>query len=146
LTAVFVDNKRYELQDCIYTLESLLGRGTNVWIVTRDDKSFVLKDSWVLRDLVESEVTHLKAMVGHDKIKLLVPTFVGGGDVKINGSSDSTANYRGPGLIGRPHNQRVHRRTVTGPVGIPLTRFRSKKEFVNALMHITQVHCKAAVG
>ncbi|KAF8810990.1 hypothetical protein BYT27DRAFT_7019859, partial [Phlegmacium glaucopus] len=118
----------------------LLGRGTNVWIVTRDDKSFVLKDSWVLEDLVESENTHLQAMVGHDKIKSLVPTFVGGGDVKINKITDSTASYCGSGLIRRPHNQPVHRRIVTGPVGIPLTAFRSKKEFVNVLIGVVSAH------
>jgi hypothetical protein len=136
LVAINIDNKRYELEDRIYTVESLLGRGTNVWLVTREGKHFILKDSWVLEDLVESEIVHLQAMKQHDKIKSLVPTFVDGGDVKINGIADSTANYRGQGLFGRFHNQRIHRRMVTGPVGKPLTTFRSKKEFVNALIGV----------
>ena len=141
LVAISIDEKRYELGDRIYTVESLLGRGTNVWIVTREDKRFILKDSWVLENLVESEIDHLQAMIKHDEIKSLVPTFVGGGDVKINGITDSTANYRGQGLIGRQHNQRVHRRVVTGPVGIPLTMFQSKKEFVNALISVVSSRC-----
>lgn len=79
-----------------------------------------MKDSWVLRNRVESEVAHLQAMLGHEDIKSLVPTFICGGDVQINGITDSTAHHRGSGLLGRPRNQRVHRRIVTGPVGIPL--------------------------
>jgi hypothetical protein len=141
LVAINIDNKRYELEDCLYAVESLLGRGMNVWIVTREDKHFVLKDSWVLEDLVESEIVHLRAMMEHDRIKSLVPTFVGGGDVKIHGITDSTANYRGQGLIGRRNYQRVHRRIVTGPVGTPLTTFRSKKEFVNGLIGVVSGRC-----
>ena len=141
LVAINMGNKCYELGDHIYVVESLLGRGTNVWIVTREDKQFILKDSWVLGDLVESEIVHLQAMKEHSKIKSRVPIFMDGGDVEINGITDSTANYRGQGLIRYHHNQRVHRRIVTGPVGIPLTRFRSKKEFVNALMDVVSSKC-----
>jgi hypothetical protein len=141
LVTVDIDGNRYELKDRIYTVESLLGRGTNVWIVTREDKQFILKDSWVLENLVESEIVHLRAMMKHNEIKSLVPTFVDGGDIKINGTTDSTATYRGHGLIGRHHNQRVHRRIVTGPVGIPLTMFQSKKEFVNALIGVVSGRC-----
>ena len=41
LVAINMDNKRYELGDRIYAVDSLLGRGTNVWIVTRGDKQFI---------------------------------------------------------------------------------------------------------
>jgi hypothetical protein len=141
LVAINIDNKRYELGDRIYAVESLLGRGTNVWIVMLEDKQFILKDSWVLGDIVESEIVHLQSMIEHSEIKSRVPTFMAGGDVKINGTIDSTANYRGHGLIGYHRNQRVHRRIVTGPVGTPLTRFRTKKEFVNALMSVVSGKC-----
>jgi hypothetical protein len=141
LVAINIDNKRYELRDRIYAVESLLGRGTNVWIVTSEDNEFILKDSGVLGDLVESEIVHLQAMIEHSEIKSRVSTFVDGGDVKIKGTIDSTANYRGEGLVGFHHNQRVHRRIVTGPVGTPLTRFRSKKEFVRALMDVVSGKC-----
>jgi hypothetical protein len=140
LVVINIDNKCYELGDRIYAVESLLGRGTNVWTVTRGNKKFILKDSWVLSDLVESEIVYLQAMLEHSEIKSHVPTFVDGGDVKINRIIDSTANYRGQGLVGYHHNQRVHRRIVTGPVGTPLTTFRTKKEFVNALMGV--ISCK----
>jgi len=79
-------------------------------------------------------------MMGHDTIKSLVPTFVDGGDVMIHGITDSTASYRGQGLIGPRNYQRVHRRIVTGPVGTPLTTFRSKKEFVNGLIGVVSAH------
>jgi Fungal protein kinase len=141
LIAINIDNNRYELGDRIYAVESLLGRGTNVWVVTREDKQFILKDSWVLGDLVESEIVHLRAMIEHSEIESRVPTFADGGDVKINGITDSTANYRGHGLVGYHHNQRVHRRIVTGPVGTPLTTFRSKKEFVSALIDVVSGRC-----
>jgi hypothetical protein len=133
LLAINVDGKLYHLSDRIYTLESLLGRGTNVWVVTRGGKRFVLKDSWIQLDRVESEVTHLQSMLGHSEIESMVPTFVAGGDVRINGIVDSTATYRGGGLLGRAHNQRVHRRVITTPVGAPLTSFQSKKEFIKVL-------------
>ena len=136
LIAVNVDGRRYEIKDHIYTLESFLGRGTRVWIVARGGKQFVLKDSWVQADRVESEVAHLKSMSGHDEIETLVPTFIGGGDVIINGVRDSTANYRGFGLVGRLNNQRVHCRILTGTIGVPLTSFRSKKEFINGLLTV----------
>jgi hypothetical protein len=141
LVAVNVNDQRYELEERIYTVESLVGRGTNVWVVSRTNQSFVLKDSWVLENLVESEIVHLQAMMGHDEINLLVPTFIAGGDVEINGITDSTANYRGSGLLGRPRNQRIHRRVVTGPVGTPLTRFRTKKEFINAMIGAVTGKC-----
>ncbi|KAF8220873.1 hypothetical protein L208DRAFT_1213973, partial [Tricholoma matsutake] len=59
---VIVDDKHFELKEHIYTVESLVGRGTNVWVVSQNDQSFVLKDSWVLENLVESEIAHLQAM------------------------------------------------------------------------------------
>jgi hypothetical protein len=95
-----------------------------------------LKDSWVLERLVESEINHLKAMVGHPQIKSLVPTFEVWGDIKIGGITDSTVNYHGSGLLGRPGNQRIHRRSIISPVGRPLTSFQSKKEFVRALIEV----------
>jgi hypothetical protein len=139
--AVNVDDQHYELEECIYMVESLVGRGTNVWVVSQNNQSFVLKDSWVLENLIESEIAHLHAMLGHDKISLLVPTFIAGGDVEINGITDSTANYHGSDLLGRPCNQRIHRRVVTGPVGMPLTRFRTKKEFINVMIGVVTGKC-----
>ena len=136
LTAVFVENSRYELGDRIYSVESLLGRGTNVWIVTRDDKSYILKDFWMLERLVESETNHLKAMVGHPQLESLIPTYEAGGDIKFDGITDSTVNYRGSDLLGRPGNRRVHQRSVISPIGKPLTSFQSKKEFVRALIDV----------
>ena len=136
LVAVNVEDSRYELVDHIYTFKGLRGRGTNVWIVTRNGERYVLKDSWVPERYVESEIDHLKAMLGHPQLESLVPTFVAGGEIKINGITDSTTNYRGSGLIGRPGNQHTHRRSVVSSVGKPLTSFRSKKEFVKAVIDV----------
>lgn len=136
LTKIHVDGVSYEIVRRIYTLESLLGRGTKVWIVERDGVEYVLKDSWIQGDRVESEVDHLRLMLGHDKIKLKVPTFIAGGDVMIDGVKDSTTIYRGSGLLGRLGNQRIHRRILSTPIGEPLTSFRSKKEFIMAMVTV----------
>jgi len=79
-------------------------------------------------------------MLGHDKIKLKVPTFIAGGDVMIDGVIDSTSIYRGSGLLGRPHNQRTHRRILTTPIGEPLTNFRSKTEFIMSMITVVLAH------
>ena len=136
LTAVNVDGVHYELVRRIYILESLLGRGTKVWVVKHDGVEYVLKDSWIQADRVESEASHLRLMLGHDTIKSKVPTFIGGGDVMIDGVTDSTSIYRGSGLLGRLGNQRIHRRIVTTPIGEPLTSFQSKKEFIMAMITV----------
>ena len=54
----------------------------------------------MLERLVESETNHLKAMVGHPQLELLVLTFEVGGDIKFDGITDSMANYRGSDLLG----------------------------------------------
>ena len=92
----------------------------------------------MLRNRVESEVAHLQAMLGHEDIKSLVPTFICGGDVQINGITDSTAHHRGSGLLGRPRNQRVHRRIITPRWNT--IRFRTK-EFINAIISVVTGKC-----
>jgi hypothetical protein len=137
LIAVMVDNRRFDLTERIYTLGNMVGRGTKVWIVTSNNELYVMKDSWIQSSRCTSEVSHLRAMVGHDKIKGFVPAIVCGSDVEIDGVVDSTASYRS-NSIGRVNRRRTHRRIVTSPVGDAITNFRSKKEFISAMMDITR--------
>lgn len=78
LTTVHVDGVPYKIVRSIYALESLLGHGTKVWDVERGSVEYVLKDSWIQADRVESKTNHLRLMLGYDMIKLKVPTFIGG--------------------------------------------------------------------
>jgi Fungal protein kinase len=137
LTAVKVDDRHFEIHQRLYTLENMLGRGTKVWVVSSNNARYILKDSWVQKNHGSSEVTHLKAMLGHKSIQGLVPTIICGGDVRIDGRNDWTGSYRG-NVLGRPRGRRIHRRIVTTPIGEPITTFRSKKEFISALMDIVQ--------
>jgi hypothetical protein len=136
--AINHQDRRFEIVQCIYALESLVGRATQVWVVTSDGEQYIMKDSWVQEDCVDSEVEHLRKMLSHDKIKGCVPTLVCGGDVYINGAKDSTSRYRT--AFTPRHTFRVHRRLVTTPVGKPITSFRSKKEFIRVITSI--IHSK----
>jgi hypothetical protein len=135
LTAVMVDDRRFQLLQRIYTLDNMLGRGTKVWIVASNNEKFALKDSWVSTRNGTSEVDFLKAILGHHKLKNFVPTIVCGGDVKIDNERDWTGCYR-TNVLGRVHGRRIHRRSVTTPVGEVITNFRSKKELVSVLMDV----------
>jgi hypothetical protein len=64
------------------------------------------------------------------------PRFIVGEEI-----GDSTKARRGR-LTDTPPD-RVHRRVVTGPVGDPLTSFRSREEFVQVLLDC--VKCKSGV-
>ena len=133
--AITVDNRRFDVVDRIHALESLLGRGTQVWVVKENGSQFILKDSWVLVERVESEVNFLQMMTSHGELKDRVPLFVCGGDIQIAGVQDCTNRCRGD-QIGRPDCNRVHRRIVMSPVGENILSFRSKQEFIDVIMSI----------
>jgi hypothetical protein len=77
-----------------------------------------------------------KTLEGH------VPMLVCGGDVKVKGVQDCTGRYR-VDLAGYPYSQRVHRRIVTSTIGDSITKFQSKKEFLNVMITLIQSkpHC-----
>ena len=62
-----------------------------------------------------------------------VPTLLCGGDVIVNGRGDSTRHYRSA-----RSSHRIHRRTVTSPVGESIISFKSKKEFIQALITVIE--------
>jgi hypothetical protein len=135
--SITVDEQCFEVLQCTYLSKPLIGRGTKVWIVTRDGtRRFVVKDSWTQEKYLESEVEHLQKFRGHEAIKDFVPTLICGGDVVIDGVRDSTGICRGEWELGPRGKRRVHRRLVTSPVGEPITSFRSKKEFIWAMICI----------
>jgi hypothetical protein len=131
VVAIECEKRRFEVVECIHALQSLFGRGTQVWIVTHDGERYILKDSWVREDRSQNEVAHLRKMRDHKELDGLVPTLICGGDVVINGIKDSTRRYRSA-----PCYHRIHRRIVTSPVGEPITSCKSKKEFIRVMISI----------
>lgn len=138
--AITHEEKRFVVERRIYSLDSVVGRGTRVYIATHGGKQYTLKDCWIQHERVGSEVKMLKKM-GDDKFvdnKLTgcVPTLFCGGDVHIDGVVDSTAQYRTDLPGWRPEGNRIHRRLVCTPIGEALTDYRSKKEFIKAISSI----------
>jgi hypothetical protein len=92
-----------------------------------------MKDSWVREDRNNNEVGHLRKMIPHKELKGRVPTFICSGDVVIGGFKDSTQRYRSARCT-----HRIHRRIVTSPIGESITSFKTKKEFIGALINIIE--------
>jgi hypothetical protein len=90
VVAIECEKRRFEVVERIHFLQSLFGRGTQVWIVTHDGERYILKDSWVREDHGHNEVAHLRKMRNHKELDSFVPTLICGGDVVINGIKDST--------------------------------------------------------
>lgn len=146
VTKIRVDKKEYEVIRHIYASLILFGRGTHVFLV-RDEEGqcHILKDAWLLTDHGLSEIVSLSTI--NDTIQNNMsdeasayrsshahPRFKAGIEL-----GDSTKERRGK-LPNKPPT-RVHRRVVTGPVGDPITSFRSRRELVQVL--IDCVKCKS---
>jgi hypothetical protein len=136
VSKIFVDGTLYSVRRNIYSLQSLLGRGTKVWIVTKDHTPYILKDAWIQASRVENENNHLKKIQGIPVLKGKVPTLVAGEDVLIDDMQDSTLWYR-MGL-GRDDEHRVHRRVLTSNIGNSITTFTSKAEFIRAMIDVVK--------
>jgi len=131
--AIECENRRFEVLERIHALPSLFGRGTQVWIVTHNGIKYIMKDSWVREDGIHNEIAHLRRMASHEELKGRVPTLICGGDVVINGINDSTNRYRSGSCF-----HRVHRRIVTSPIGESIISFKSKREFIRAMISIIE--------
>jgi hypothetical protein len=129
--AIECENRRFEVVKRIHAIRSLFGRGTQVWIVTENGIKYIMKDSWVRENRIHNEVEHLSRMKDHKELEDRVPKLICGGDVVINGIKDSTRHYRCARCT-----HRIHRRTVTSPVGEPIASFKSKKEFIRVMISI----------
>lgn len=136
ISRVFIDGDSYSVRRKIYSLQSLLGRGTQVWIVMKDDRRFILKDAWVQASRVENENNHLKAIQDIPTLKGKVPTFVAGEDVSIDDLPDNTLWYRAG--LGFEEDHRVHRRVLTSDIGSSITTFTTKAEFIRAMIDIVK--------
>ena len=135
ISKIRLDGKLFSVRRKIYSLQSLLGRGTQVWIVSRGGKPYILKDAWVQASQVENENSHLQAIQHLPALEGKVPTFVAGEDVCVGGLIDDTTWYRGEGF---EDGRRVHRRVLTSGIGNSITTFSSKVEFIRAMIDIVK--------
>lgn len=136
--------RTFDVVRLLHNSPILYGRGTRVWIV-KDERGqfFVLKDSWILQGRATSEIDfirHIDRTIQGDPdgylYKYSCPSYCIGEEFVW-----STDTIRGP-LAKSP--TRIQRRIVTGPIGDPITSFRSKKELVSALIDVvngTSIPC-----
>jgi len=132
--------RRFAIVKLLHSSPILYGRGTRVWIVKDENNSFyALKDSWIQQTGVASEIDFIKHV---EKVLHEDPN----GQLFKHAHSRyhigqervcSTDTIRG--LLLKPPGTRIQRRIVTGPIGDPITSFRSKHEFVGIMLDI--VNC-----
>lgn len=134
---VVVDGQRFTVIKEIHASPSHFGRGTRVYIVRDQHGRFhILKDSWILATHEGSEIDHIKNISSKvqtesldERSQILSPRFVAG-----ENHVDDTAEPRGrlqSNAIGR-----IRRRIVTGPIGDPITTYRSRVECLQALIDV----------
>jgi hypothetical protein len=146
VTKIKVEDQEFNVIKHVYSSLILFGRGTHVFLVQdKDGKFHILKDAWLLADHGISEINILSSIsntlkndpsTDAQKYRSMHPRFVVGEEI-----GDSTNTRRGR-LTNMPP-ERLHRRAVTGPVGDPLTSFRSREEFVKVLLDC--VDCKSSI-
>jgi hypothetical protein len=146
VTKIKVKDQEFNVIKHIYSSLILFGRGTHVFLVQdKDGKSHILKDAWLLADHGISEIDILSTIsdalkndpsINAQKYQSMHPRFVVGEEME-----DSTNTHRG--RLANTPPERLHRRVVTGPVGDPLTSFRSREEFVQVLLDC--VDCKSSI-
>lgn len=142
ITKIKCQGREFRVVKHIHSSLVLVGRGTHVFLVQDEDKNFhILKDAWILTSHGISEINTLSLISDalrkdSSSLSLMHPRFIVGEEM-----DDSTNTRRGK-LVMKPP-ERVHRRVVTGPVGDPLTSFRSRIEFVKVLLDC--VNCKSSI-
>ena len=134
IVAIYINQRKFDVDRLIYRMQSLIGRGTQVWVVKHLSKSYILKDSWVQSGRVGLEIDFLTLMKGHQYLEGRVPKIFEGEDIKVNGVLDSTGRYRVDS--GQANYHRIHRRLAMEPIGEPLIKFRSRAEFIQVIIEL----------
>ncbi|KJA14338.1 hypothetical protein HYPSUDRAFT_150541 [Hypholoma sublateritium FD-334 SS-4] len=140
VTTIRVQDQEFDVVRHIHSSLVLFGRGTHVFVVRdKAGQCHILKDAWLLVGHGLSEITSLSEInhiikedpspdgAAYRSNATMHPQFVVGQDI-----GDSTKERRGR-LTDKPP-ERVHRRIVTGPVGDPITSFRSRREFLQVIL------------
>ncbi|KAG2743049.1 hypothetical protein P692DRAFT_20681465, partial [Suillus brevipes Sb2] len=113
----------------------LFSRGTVCYRVQdKNKREYALKDCWVDADIIEQEVNFLRAVDGVPNVVQLVKYW----DVEYGGHIDSTirdhvCDYLPESPI---FTNKIHRRMLLTPCGLPLTSFKSVPELVNVFLDL----------
>ncbi|KAF9482353.1 hypothetical protein BDN70DRAFT_801610 [Pholiota conissans] len=131
--SVVVDKQTLKIITEIHASPFLFGRGTRAYIVKdAHGRYHIFKDSWAPKSPdTESEIDHIKKISSAaqglpDRFRILCPIFVAGED-----NVDDTAKLR---RLYKLHNTRIRRRMVIGPIGDPITSYRSRVEFLQVMI------------
>ncbi len=96
----------------------------------------VMKDSWILASHTGSEIKFLKRISDavrneslSERMQVLSPRFVAG-EEHIHDTDETRQVLTSQG------SARIHRRIITGPIGDPITAYRSRVECLQALVDI----------
>ena len=146
VTQIKVKDQEFKVIKHIHSSLILFGRGTHVFLVQdKDGKSHILKDAWLLADHGISEIDILSTIsntlkndpsANAQKYRSMHPRFVVGEEME-----NSTNTPRG--RLPNSPPERLHRQVVTGPIGDPLTSFRSREEFIQVLLDC--VDCRSSI-
>jgi Fungal protein kinase len=130
ISAMRLNDVEYKAKKQLIATQSLRGRATHVWIAENPAKvSCIIKDCWIAAKRNQNEIAVLK------EIKALrgVPKIIDGELVQFHGKDDST------GWLRQEFNftdLRFHLRIAMSPIGIPLSKFKSKKELIGIFMDV----------
>ena len=91
--SISCDGKEFKVVNAIFKAQSLVGRGTHVWLVEYEGKRYILKDSWVEISRQVSEFKRLEDLKG---IKGVAQLFCGA-DVCVDGVTLTTGFVRNGG-------------------------------------------------
>lgn len=136
LNSTILTTRTFKIVKLLHSSAVLYSRGTRVWIVSDEQGRFyILKDSWISNSRNVSEIDfikHIERTIKDDPegylYQYICPRYCIGQDEVW-----CTDNIRSHLLKPRT---RYHRRIVTGPIGDPITSFRSKAEFITAFLDI----------
>lgn len=135
--SVTVDNQEFIVITEVYVSPLVFGRGTRVYIVRDQYGCFhILKDSWILSSNKSSEVQFIKRISTTvqtealpQRSQVLCPRFVAG-EEHIHDTDEARA------ILTVCSPARIHRRIVTGPIGDPITSYRSRVECLQAVLDV----------
>jgi hypothetical protein len=140
---VLIDKQVFTIVQEIHSSPYLFGWGTRVYIVKDARGHFhIFKDSWIIATHESSEIDHIKKISSianaegstDNRSRFLRPRFVAGENHVSN-----TSTPRGYAKILVP--ARIRRRIVTGPIGDPITSYRSRVECLQVFIDIVDREC-----
>ena len=144
--SVIVEDQVFTIITKICISPYVFGRGTRVYLV-RDIRGcfHILKDSWIRSSHSSSEIEFIKKIAEivqsehlGDRAQVLSPRFVAGDEHICD-----TDNFRH--LLTALEPARIHRRIVTGPIGDPITSYRSRVECLQALVDVLDRECSKLI-